>query len=256
MKQTQHVDPYTVVVDNDDVEEWRPITVEGYETLYSVSSHGRWRRESSNKRALDRKGTPTTRFFARKVLSNGSEKQKAHPDYAAMYPCRLVDRQGRVVKKKLRKMIADAFLPAPVCPPGVKKMMLVPIDGDQSNLRPDNMKYVPHGTQWKAGNKFVYYITSPQGIEYRFTSIADFGKEHGITKHTLIEILNRSRTKAGRNSCGWWCSASQIRRGWLESTFNPVRRLRRGRNGSRRKTTIVTLKELRDFHAKPRIKSS
>lgn len=99
-------------------EQWRPVTVPGYERYYEVSSFGRVRR------LIASRGTWAGKILAAAVGGKG-------------YRVVNLRRPGHVFGKNVHELVARAFLGEP--PPGHE---VDHIDMDRANSRLDNLRYL------------------------------------------------------------------------------------------------------------------
>lgn len=107
------------------LEIWKPIT--GYEDYYEVSSFGRVR-------AKDRLVTRSDGVVQRRkghVLSPVMNKD-------GYLQCKLC-RNGAYVTKRIHRLVAEAFLPNPLCLEDVNHK-----DADRANCRVDNLEWMTH----------------------------------------------------------------------------------------------------------------
>jgi hypothetical protein len=141
----------------DDVEIWKPVV--GYEDFYSVSNHGRVRREKS--------------------ITRGKAGTILRPTRNDVYPAVDLCRDGKRQKQPLHKLVTEAFLG-----PRPPNMVVNHIDGVKHNPRLSNLEYGTHGHNAKEA--------------YRLGLKDAQGEKNGRSRFTNEQILEIRSKFTGR----------------------------------------------------------
>lgn len=171
-------------------EDWRPVV--GYEGLYSISNHGRLRRD-----------TATLAYKAGKIIRG----HKRGIGYLAYSLCR----DGKEVCRLAHRLVCEAFHGP--CPPGNQCNHL---DGNKANNRADNLEWVtpkenvrhaidvlgwnPRFGGAPRGDSHYNVKLSAADIEailerggqgrYGGPTQSELAKEYGVTRMTVYRVLH------------------------------------------------------------------
>lgn len=172
---------------------WKPVV--GYEGFYEVSNLGRVR-------GLPRWVNSKNGSFALKA-----GKVLSHHFHSAGYPQIRLSREGRAKTVCVHRLVCEAFNG----PPPSAEHEAAHIDGSRDNNAPDNLCWKTaagnaadrkvHGTERMGEQIPVGKLTAEQVIEIRakyqprYGSLAELGREYGVTRNAIFSIIQRKHWK-------------------------------------------------------------
>jgi hypothetical protein len=140
--------------------------IKGHSGSYQISSCG-------TVKGLDRIGTDGRRLKG-KVIQGRLDKDG--------YLSVILRKDGKSIQHKVHRLVCGAFK-------GYSDLQVNHINRDKQDNRIENLEWVTSKQNNTHAHAKTATVVCPAGKLYTFTNIADFCKDHGLTKQLLGRVL-------------------------------------------------------------------